>query len=392
MQTRKKFDAASAITSAHSDRDVIAHVPWKNLLALFFASRVFIWLVGILSLRWVPKGSAFTPLSSSWDLFTRWDSAWYLDLARDGYSFVRAGESTNVVFFPLYPWLVRTVSFSGWLNSKIVAYVISFACLWCACVWLWQAVAREWNDSRLAILAVAFLLFGPVSFFFTCIYSEALFLPLAILCIDSARRDRWWLAGALGALAALTRFIGVALVVPLVWQYVASQYRVERGHRAWRVRPILACLLPLAGLTAYCIFMWVRFDDPLVYFHGQQFWGRRFSFFWQLLARPSFSGQPLFYQIWFSSTVVVAFGLLAVGVCLKVPNVYSVYGIAFGFIYVSARFVEGLPRYFSVIFPLYVVLALIAVRWPKLEKPLLIISASLLALSVILFVNGYWFT
>jgi Gpi18-like mannosyltransferase len=85
------------------------------------------------------------------------------------------------------------------------------------------------------MLAVAFLLFGPVSFFFSSIYSEALFLPLAIGCIDRARRGRWWQAGALGALAGLTRFIGLMLVIPLVWQYAESHLRAGRGLRGLRL-------------------------------------------------------------------------------------------------------------------------------------------------------------
>jgi len=60
-------------------------------------------------------------------------------------------------------------------------------------------VARESGDGRLATHAVTFLLFSPVSFFFSSIYSEALFLPLAIGCIAFARQQRWWLAGLLGA-------------------------------------------------------------------------------------------------------------------------------------------------------------------------------------------------
>src|SRR5690606_38968319 len=126
----------------------------------------------------------------------------------------------------------------------------------------------------------------------------------------------------------------------------------------------LACTLPLVGFGAYALLMWHQFGDPLMYFRGQQHWGRQFAWWWDLLARDSFSGQPLFYQLWFSATVVIALSLIAAGALLRVPSTYLIFALAFSGVYLSSRFVEALPRYFSVVFPLYIVLALIVRRWP----------------------------
>src|SRR5581483_3893384 len=156
------------------------------------------------------------------DWFTQWDAAWYLDIARHGYTMGQPGAPTNVVFFPLYPAAIRLASLGGLISLKLAGYLVSLAGLWTASVLLWKLVQEEWNDPHLAKIAVAFLLFSPVSFFFSTLYSEALFLPLTIGCIYAARRKRWWLAGALGLLAALTRFIGLMLVVPLLWEYFTS--------------------------------------------------------------------------------------------------------------------------------------------------------------------------
>src|SRR5437868_7459114 len=55
------------------------------------------------------------------NMWARWDGGWYLDIAQHGYSFVPAKQS-NVVFFPLYPDLIRAVQYviplrsdAGWL-------------------------------------------------------------------------------------------------------------------------------------------------------------------------------------------------------------------------------------------------------------------------------------
>jgi len=60
-------------------------------------------------------------------LHSRWDSAWYLDIAQHGYIFKGAQQLSNIVFFPLYPFLMKLVSYltlgnfilAGWLLNII---------------------------------------------------------------------------------------------------------------------------------------------------------------------------------------------------------------------------------------------------------------------------------
>jgi len=365
---------------------------WRELLILFIGSRLAIVLTAAVSLLIVKKGPFYTPPGSCLDWFTRWDAGWFLDVAQHGYHFTRLGESNNIPFLPLYPLVVRVASLGGLIPLNLAGYLVSLGCLWTACVWLWRVVVREWGDPKLATRAVTFLLCGPVNFFFSCIYSEALFLPLAIGCIALARQRRWWLAGLLGALAASTRIAGVLLIIPMGWELLIVIRSEGRGR--WRAHGIrlVACGLPALGLAAYCLLMWVQFGDPLMYVRGQAHWGRHFAWWWDLFARASFTGQPLFYQIWFAGAVVIAFSLLALGVWLRVPATYLIWGLATAFIALSSRLPEGLPRYLSVIFPLYFVVALLVRRWPALLVPLLVITLALQTLSVTLFVNGYWFT
>lgn len=383
---------AEPATSPIPDAGPPPALDWRELAVAFFGSRALIWLVAGLSLTIVPKGPFFAQQTAGEGWFMRWDAGLYRNLAMQGYDLNPHSAANNAAFLPLYPLLVRVVSLGGLLQPWLAGYLVSWVCLWVACVWLWTAVAREWRDPRLATLAVTFLLFGPVSFFFSTLYSEALFLPLAIGCLDSARRRRWWLAGLLGALASLTRFIGVVLVVPLLWQWVESV-----GRAGWRRQTerggLLACLLPPAGFLAYCLYLWLRTGDGLLYFHVENsVFGRRFAWFYLLFAHEGFTHQPVFYQIWFASTAVVAFGLLLAGICFRLPVAYTVYGLTALFVYLSARSLEALPRYCSVVFPFYIVLAVVARRWPRCSLPLLTTSTALLALSTILYVNGYWFT
>jgi Gpi18-like mannosyltransferase len=371
--------------------EVFSSLPRRQLFILFASSRLLIYLVAGLALLGVGKSQDFQPPQTIAEWFLRWDARWFLDVARNGYWFTAPGEPTNVVFFPLYPWCVRIASLGGRIDPAIAAYGVSLAGLWIACVLLARLVLREWRDAQLATLAVEFLLFSPVSFFFSTAYSESLFLPLVIGCLAAARERRWWIAGSCGLLAALTRSVGVLLVVPLAWEWLTcTRQATGERTRSWRTLPAL--MLPAVGFGIYCWMMWWKFGDPLVYFHGQQHWGRHLSWFWEAFAKHSFWNFAPFYQLWFAAALVGAFGLLAAGVLLRMPTVFAILGIAFGLAYVSGSGVEDLPRYFSVVFPIYIAAALVVRRWPTARTPLLALSVALQTLSVILFVNGYWFT
>ena len=367
-------------------------VPLAKIFGLLVLSRVGICLVGIGSLLVVAKGPYYTPPVSALDCFFRWDAPWHLSVAQSGYHDATASGASNAVFLPLYGWLLRITSL-GVFDLKITGYLVSNACLFGACVWLWRTAARETGDPHIATHSVVFLLAAPVSFFFSTLYSESLFFLLTIGSIDSARRDRWFLAGLLGALAALTRLVGVALVVPLVWQYFDTLHRRGSGLKAVRPGALFCCLLPFAGTLVFAAVLNVRFGDPLYYFVAQSTWGRTFSYFWDLFTTRDFrvSLSP-FYQVWFAGTVLIAWLLLLGGALLRLPVSYTLLGLSLSLVYVSAKLVESLPRYFSVVFPFYIVLGLVADRWPRSRVPLLAGSIGLQMFSVVLFVNGYWFT
>lgn len=387
MQATTGPDGASVPPSVPT----LAALPWRRLLALLIGSRLLIWVCAGVSLLCVAKGKYYVEHRSPIEWMVRWDAASFLEIADHGYA-SPPGAKPNFPFLPLYPLLVRACSLGGVMNLPLVSQAVSIACLWVSCVLLWRIVVRERGDPKAARLAVAFLLFGPVSFFFSAPYSEALFLALALGCFDCLRRDRWWAAALLGALATLTRFAGLMLIVPLCWQALEN---------AWRTRPnswpkpavLVACAAPLLGFMAYCGFLWVCYGDPLLYFHVElRSWGRCFAWFWLFLAHESFSGLPVFYQVWFAGSLVTAFVLLLATVGYRLPTAYPLYGLALISLYISSRLAEALPRYLSVIFPLYIAAALICRKWPRLALPALVTSALLEALSVTLFVNGYWFT
>jgi hypothetical protein len=77
---------------------------------------------------------------------------------------------------------------------------------------------------------------------------------------------------------------------------------------------------------------------------------------------------------------------------LRLRTTYLVYAVVSLLFYLAWGSLEGLPRYVSIIFPLYLVLALLSSRWKWLYEPLLAFAVAILALCAVLFANAYQIT
>jgi hypothetical protein len=286
----------------------------RDILAPFAATRALLLFAAWFSHQFSPswtyphpeaaaRGWAFTP--RLWlDLFGRWDSHWYLDLARNGYHPLGplATTQSNVAFFPLYPSLVAAIHgllparLQGGASLVAVAIVLSNAFALAALVLLHRLVRERLADAALAGRAVLYLLLYPAGFVLSCAYPESLFLLLSVATLALADRGRWWLAGSAAGALTLTRPGGVLIVVPLAWAYAeALGWKLgwrrappadERG-RSQSVRwSAAALLLPPLALAAHALRLRALTGDPLALFHAQAAWGRTLAFPWATLLHP----------------------------------------------------------------------------------------------------------
>jgi len=84
------------------------------VLGLFLLWRATLAIVGLMAHVAIvdpTSGKVTFPGSYLWDIWLRWDSQWYVAIAREGYA-PRADRMSNVAFFPLFPYLARGF---GWL-------------------------------------------------------------------------------------------------------------------------------------------------------------------------------------------------------------------------------------------------------------------------------------
>jgi len=365
---------------------IIAHKSLVQIFGFFTSSRLLIFLAGWLSSLVVLKSKWYFNPQSTIDLFLRWDSGWYLSIVQNGYFFF-PGEESSVAFFPLYPSLVKIFSFS-YLDARITGFVLSNVALFLAMIYLFRLINLDYEDKTISLNSVIFALIFPASFFFSIFYSESLFLFLSVGCFYYARKNRWFLASLFGYFAALTKPLGVFIFIPILIEYFAptsfTDFKLSKIKRN-----VLYLLLIPAGLLTYMTYLYIEFKQPLAFLEAEAAWGRGFGL--ALLKLATDSIYDPFYRLIFGGFAALSVLILVYLVHSKVRVSYVTHTFVQLLLIFSSGSPESLPRYVSILFPLYLGFALLS-RNKFWDGTLKFFSASFLTLFVILFVNGYWFT
>jgi len=383
---------------------------WRSLgfvFGLFMVSRALVFILAVASPYFVKTDIyARKPFGTEdrAQYFNRWDVEWYRRVAVDGYSYTHGVES-NVVFFPLFPSLIRTLHALG-LRPIWAAMLISSVCF-AASLWLIYAlVLRETSRRRTAEWVTALLAFSPggVWFFLGMTESVFLFLTLTLFWALHVGKRNW--AMVVGLLAGLTRpnaFLLALPVLAILWPAL---------RLVWERRDIrgVSCLLgvaaaPLLGHVCFLTFLQIRFDDwSLSYQVSSQYWHNHFILSWEsfssripglgLTLLDSGAGTYVTHVAW-SWTLVLLVGIIS-GVALWQRRVFSwhvVYLLAFfafhSFIVQGATPLGPIARYASVVPAFYVGLVIACERHLWARFALIAGSSSMMALQTILVFAGY---
>ncbi|MDQ1671584.1 MAG: hypothetical protein QOC98_146 [Frankiaceae bacterium] len=246
-------------------------------LGLYLASRVLVWLAGLMAVGIAPPARA-----SNW--FERWDSFWYLEIARHGYPSVIEPLSQDrpyspLAFFPLWPLLVRGTGNLIGGHPTIAAYLLNFLLAGVLALLVRMVFARV-TDDRTADVAVLLYVFFPGTNVFSAAYSEPLALCLAAGTLLALLHQRWWVAGILAALAGATRPpIAMAVFAALAWVVLAAVARPATGEDGLRrLRPLIAPLLAPLGLVAFAVYGWRHTGHPLAWREAEQLFGNHIDF------------------------------------------------------------------------------------------------------------------
>jgi hypothetical protein len=251
--------------------------------AMFVLGAFALTLVGGLAVQLLPfkigqgQWRAFPRLP--WlDGWARWDAGWYASISQVGYGFVAPLEHGQrpTHFFPLYPILIR--GFSVLIHPPLLAGIFVTFAAGLSYTIVFRQWCRRWLPPASTVMSVLVLLSYPFAFFlYGAVYSDALFVLLALCAFLLLEHDRPVLAGLVGALATATRPVAPALVIGLCVRLLERRGVLRRGSVAAGLRNLRArdagVLLCVGGMAIYSVFLYLRFGDPVHYLTTMADWG-----------------------------------------------------------------------------------------------------------------------
>ncbi len=316
----------------------------------------------------------------------RWDAHWYTYIAEYGYT------SQNIVFFPAIIMLIKMLA---WLGADYITAGFFLCNLFTLISYYMMAkiflLDFSVTETKRALLVYAVI---PTTFFLNSVYTEPLFLVFSLACLYWLRAGGFWRAGMFAALAAVTRNLGIALVLVLFLEY-AKYYRAVRKFKL----SLLSIVLPVMAVAVFVIYNKFMFGDALAFIHSQQLWGRRVGFPWDNIwhnLRLLQAGVPLTEAGMYLDMVLVVLtltALLAVSLLprYRIPWPYIITGWLWFLVPLFSTSpiypLYSMARFVLIVLPLYLFVA-------KLPNAVFYVficaSAAGLIVCTAFFINWYW--
>ncbi len=286
-------------------------------------------------------------------MFVGWDSAWYLSIMTRGYTF----SADSYAFSPGLPFFGSL--FNTALGNPLVAITIValvFGVLW---IPLYQLLVEKYLSKQAALASTLLIAFSPYLFLFTTVaYSEGLFLffTLGAWYLFNKGKVAW--ASAFGIAAALSRIVGVLVVLPMLYGTLKQKGLHKR-------RNVALSLLPLAALLVWFIyssFLANNFLAPV----NTSGWSGLYSFRTLILDIPnrgvdavlmaSYQNLPTPPHWLLPSATICALAVPPILICraAKTDKSLAIYSLA---VYVGILAFGALvstPRFISALFPLWI--------------------------------------
>jgi len=361
----------------------------KKVVFIFFVWLVSIFIINKISASIIPDRTSYelpykVPFTFSLAPLLNMDGRHYLDIACKGY-FAKGGFDLRV-FFPVYPLLIKALSFNCSINPVFIGPAVSLGSLLGLLYMLTRLV-----EKKMILKTVLLLLFFPTAFFFTAYYTESLFLLLTLIFFWFLRKKNYLAAAAFAALASGTRLLGIALLPVFLYEV----FKESKKSRKLRLDFLLAPM----GLVLFSFYNWISTGNPLTFLTNQTYWNRPlgitapiFGLYKQItniLAGPVASyDSPFVYPMILVEFVMLVFMLAILYLSYKkIKMLYWIYMFASLVIILFAG-PSSFPRYALVLFPAYIFLAerLKGVKYGVY----LVCSFVLFVFMASLFLRGYW--
>jgi hypothetical protein len=368
------------------------------VVAIFLWSRLALWSTAVFALlvfvpnrhpeadRW--DSERLHELGYGIDVWARWDSDWYLRIAEEGYS---GSPSSTPAFFPLYPGLVAVLGRALAGHYVLAGVLLSLAACAVAFLLLYRLALPRLGEAG-ALRAVLYLAIFPTALFLQALYSESLYLMLALGAFLLAERASFLSAGAAAGLAMLTRPAGIALLPALA----VVAWRAPQRRQALTQ---LAVAVPVAAIYPVLLGVWI--GEPFAFLRAQDgIWERSLSWagplggLWEGAAAAFVTDpardlarnlQQLTFTVLFLALAVLAwrrfgapYGLFALG-SLLIPLSFPAERMP----------LLSMSRFGLVVFPVVLALAALGAR-PRVHEAIVAVSSLLLGVAVVQWALWQW--
>jgi Mannosyltransferase (PIG-V) len=242
---------------------------WVEALAIGLVSRGFsvlvIWGAWAFDIPHQTAARVQTP-------FVVWDGQWYEFIARTGYHASAVVKTPfgpgyhDFAFFPMWPYLVRLLSFDGQETFATVGPVTANVLFLVAAI-AFHAILDRVGGRSIARWGLALFAFSPAAYVYSMAYGESLFLVfVGAFFVTIARpwdRIQGFRLAILTAAAQLTRITGAALAFASI---------PDLFRRETRVRGIVIIGSSVVAFAAWWTFIAILTGNPMGYMLGTPSW------------------------------------------------------------------------------------------------------------------------
>ncbi|NJN98432.1 MAG: hypothetical protein HC875_32265 [Anaerolineales bacterium] len=380
---------------------------WGQCAALWLATLLVLTAVGLIAVQILDLREGYDPIigvppNSVPGIWARWDSPYYIHLARDGYAAVPYAMG----YFPLYPLLMRGLSNLTGLSLAFSGMLISQLSYLAAILFFYKLARLIRDDHAYAMRCVLYLVLFPSSFFFFAVYAEPLSLAFSILAVwltlGTPPRYHW--SGLALGIASAARPVGWLLNLILL-----AEFGLRRKFK-WAPLFSLAVglMLSVLGVVAFVFYLYSITGTFMAIPKAQSQWLRHWELPWVTLEKSIFialtgngvENDWFLYVINWSdllcTLLVLALTVVAFVWSLKQRFKWSltIYLIITLIFLLAQQGLEevplwGMTRWVAAIFPLYLILGDIS-RRKIVQGAIALVSGCFLILFMAWWTSGRW--
>lgn len=337
-------------------------------------------LIGFVAFMWLlhsagdyrTKNPRFGGGAHPWDVLASWDGWWYQQIAAHGYhpelvpipgaTGLITLEGNSAAFFPLFPALMRLVSELTGLGLYGAGLLVSVVASFVAALGIY-AVAARLGGRRAGLAAAGLWAVWPGSGVEWAVYSDSLYVALAVWACHAVLSRRWLTAGLITCAAGLNRPTAAALIAAVAVAALLALHRRRDGV----LRPLAAMAVAPLGLLAHLGWVGHRMGDYGGYFKLQSgAWAHEWDYgrhTLDVLTSVPVGHSDYLFAWPFSDligvgVVLLALALLPLLIRLRPPAVLIVYTVLTVVLVLGSQQIFGnVSRYLLPAFPLFLPLA-----------------------------------